>query len=73
MFIYSLSKPSYLMKKYLILMKQAKTGNAFQQDQKLYQNEKVSMKKKNIWKKNQCTAAGELSSPLVKEWKIYSE
>lgn len=54
-------------------MKQAKTGNAFQQDQKLYQNEKVSMKKKNIWKKNQCTAAGELSSPLVKEWKIYSE
>lgn len=66
MFIYSLSEPSYLMKKYLILMKQAKTGNAFQQDQKLYQNEKVSMKKKYL-KKNQCTAAGELSSPLVKE------
>lgn len=49
-------------------MKQAKTGNAFQKDQKLYQNEKVSEKKK-IFEKNQCTAAGELSPPLVKEWK----
>lgn len=43
-------------------MKQAKTGNAFQQDQKLYQNEKVSMKKKIFEKKSMHCCRGTVFS-----------
>lgn len=51
-------------------MKQAKTGNAFQQDQKLYQNEKVSEKKKIFEKKSMHCCRGTVSS-FSQRVKIY--